>query len=38
MVRGFNMDIGSEFANYHLQTYLREDHKRCQVTRSLSMH
>ena len=38
MVRGINTDNGSEFINHHLQRYLKEKRKRCEVTRSRPMH
>ena len=38
MVRGLHTDNGSELINHHLQRYLKEKHKRCEVTRSRPMH
>ena len=33
-----NTDNGAEFINYHLQGWLKQQHKRCKVTRSRPYH
>jgi len=33
-VRSINTDNGSEFTNYHLQHFLKEHYKSCEMTRS----
>ena len=36
--RSINTDNGAEFINYHLQGWLKQQHKRCKVTRSRPYH
>lgn len=33
-LRSINTDNGSEFINYHMQSYFKDHHKSCRVTRS----